>query len=86
MDLEFHEKGDGINLAIVWNESLETRESERGAEFLEEGVGSTITPSEIGGPGLRSLWVLEPPFTTRTHKRRKRSIHTEWRIHTRPGG
>lgn len=47
--LELHEKGDGINLAKVWNEILETRES-----GWEEGIGSTITPSGIGGLGLTS--------------------------------
>lgn len=71
MDLELQEKGDGINLAKDWNESLETRESEGGgAGILEEGAGLTITPSGVGGSGLRSLWVLKPPFTTRTHKRK----------------
>lgn len=42
--LAFHEKGDGINFANVWNESL---------EVLGSGW-STVTPSGIGGSGSRS--------------------------------
>jgi len=78
VDLEPHEKGNGINLVNVRNESLETREV-----MGEEGAGSAITPSGVGGLGSKSLWVLEPPFTTRTNKRKGRSGHTEW-VHTRP--
>lgn len=55
MDLELHEKGDGINFANVWNESLETRDSVGGAGDWEEGVGSAITPCGVGGLGLKSL-------------------------------
>lgn len=42
------------------------------AKIWEEGAGATITPSWIGGLGSKSLWVLEPSFTTCTHKRKKR--------------
>lgn len=66
VDLELHEKGDGINLAKVWNDSLGRRESV-GTEVWEEGVG-LITPSGAGGSGLTSLCV-EPSFTTCTDKK-----------------
>ena len=69
VDLEFHENGDGINLVNVRNESLDTWGSEGNARVLEERVGSTITPSGIGGLGLRSLWVSEPSFNTRKRKK-----------------
>lgn len=67
MDLEPHEKEDGINFVNVRNESLETRES-----VGEGGAGLEITPSGVGGLGWKSLWELEPPFTTRTNKRKGR--------------
>jgi len=54
VNVELHEKGEGINLVKVRNESLEAQESERGGGVLEEEVASTITPFEIGGLGLRS--------------------------------
>jgi hypothetical protein len=54
VDLELHEKGDGMNFANAWNESLETRESVRDGSVLEEEVGSGITPSGTGGLELRS--------------------------------
>ena len=63
MDLEFHEKGDGINFVNVWNVSLEGRKLMGDAEGWEEGAGSTITPFGVGGLGLRSLWVLKHSFT-----------------------
>jgi len=85
VDLEFHEKGEGINFANVWNESLERRELAGETRVWEEEVGSTVTPSGVGGLGLMSLWVLESSFTTRTYKRKERSRHTEWMTHTRSG-
>lgn len=66
MDLELHEKGDGINFARAWNESLGARKLAGDIEGWEGGAGSTIMPSGVGGLGLKSLWVLEHSFTTRT--------------------
>jgi hypothetical protein len=54
VDLELHEKGDGINFVNVRNESLETRESVGDAVRWEEGAGSTITPSGVGELELKS--------------------------------
>jgi hypothetical protein len=84
VDLELHEKGDGINFVNVWNESLETRES----------VGST----GLGGRSrvnYHALWgrrigIEEPAGVGGLH-----SLHAHIRggndkdilrgIHTRPG-
>jgi hypothetical protein len=56
VDLELHEKGEGINFANVWNESLERPELTGETRVWEEEVWSTITPSGVGGLGLMS-WV-----------------------------